>query len=465
MTGAHNHWLVLLSVVVAITASYVALDLTGRAASHRHQTTQWYWLLGGAVAMGCGIWTMHFIGMLGFSLPIDVSYDVPITLLSLLIAMLASGFSLFVASRSALGFARLLGAGLLMGAAIAAMHYTGMAALRMEPPIRYVPLLFAASILIAVMASTAGLWAGFRYRMQTLGSAIWKKAGSALLVGTAIYGMHYTGMAAASFAPGAISAGGPQEIQPVLFAGVLGAFTMLFLAATLVVSAFDAYVAGQATQRADRLSRRLLEIQDAERRALAAELHDIVGQNLSAVNTELALLKSRMPAAASQEIAQASALVRESVEAIRSVMMQLRPPGLDELGLAAALRWHADAFKARTEIPVALDAAVNLPKPSPDVEDALLRVCLEALKNVSKHAAARHVEVKLEAHDSQIALRIEDDGRGFDPSAPLRRDEKSGWGLMIMRERAAAVGAQLYVESRPGAGTRVEFAVSEDRWQ
>jgi signal transduction histidine kinase len=351
-----------------------------------------------------------------------------------------------------------------MGLAIAAMHYTGMHAMLMDPPMRYDPALFTVSILIAVAAATAGLWAAFNLRMETLRTALWKKVGSAVLVGSAIYGMHYTGMAAASFAPDAVSTAAPRELHPFLFAGLLGLFTLLFLAATLVVSAFDAYVAGQATQRADRLSRRLVEIHDAERRALAAELHDIVGQDLSAANAELAILKTKLPVSLADQGEKISMLISESVDALRSVMVQLRPPGLDELGIAAALRWHAEAFEARTGIPVTVDADDSLPRPSPLVEDAVLRIYLEALQNIAKHAEASRVKVKLERRDGEVALSVADDGRGFAPGE-VRRDEKTGWGLMIMRERAAAVGAELRIESRPGRGTRVEFVLSEDQWQ
>lgn len=466
MTGSHNYWLVLLSVVVAITASYVALDLTSRvAASHGRRAARRYWLGGGAISMGSGIWSMHFIGVLGFRLPTAVSYDIPITLLSLLIAVTASGFALVIASSASLGVRWLLGGGVLMGIAIAAMHYTGMAAMRMDPPIRYQSSLLSLSILIAVAASVVALSSAYKFRMDSILSAFWKKAGSALVMGSAIYGMHYTGMAAAQFAPHSVSKVSPaQDIDPVWFAAVLGALTLLFLVGTMLVSAYDAY---ESTGQLGHLSRRLVEIQDEERRALAAELHDIVGQTLSALGAELALIRSRLPpsaAEASGKLMDASRLVMQSVEAIRSVMARLRPPGLDELGLPAALRWHAAEFESRTGIAVTVVADETLPKPSAAVEDALLRVCLEALTNVSKHSGARKVEARLEPRDGHIAMTIADNGCGFDIAATPRRDDKSGWGLLIMRERAAAVGAELRIESAPGAGTRVEFEISKDKW-
>jgi NO-binding membrane sensor protein with MHYT domain/two-component sensor histidine kinase len=463
MTGAHNPWLVLLSVVVAIMASFVALELGTKVASpYRRVAARRLWIVGGAVAMGTGIWSMHFIGMLGFHLPVEVSFEVPITLVSLLIAIAAAGFALLLTSRKAMGIRRLIWGGLLMGIAIAGMHYVGMAAMRMEPPIRYTPVLLALSVIIAVAASVMALWSAFELRLESIASAFWKKAGSALVMGSGIYGMHYTGMAAAQFAPEAVSAAGPPALNPLWFAVTLGAFTLLYLTATLLVAAFDAYLAFGETQR---LSRRLVEVQDAERRSLAAELHDVVGQDLAAANAELAILKTKIPPAYAEAAEKVSMLLSESVDSIRSVMVQLRPPGLDELGLGAALRWHAEVFEGRTGIPVDVRVTENLPKPSPEVEDALLRIYLEALNNAAKHANANAVSVRLERRDGRIGLSIADDGSGFDPSPPVRQDQKSGWGLMIMRERAAAVGGDLRIESAAGKGTRIEFVIPEDRWQ
>lgn len=134
MTGSYDIWLVILSVVVASIASYVALDLASRVVASTTIRAKRYWLVGGSLSMGVGIWSMHFVGMLAFRLPIPMSYDVPITRLSLLIAVLVSGFALFTVSQGVLGTRRLLRGGCLMGGGIAAMHYTGMAAMQMLPP-------------------------------------------------------------------------------------------------------------------------------------------------------------------------------------------------------------------------------------------------------------------------------------------------------------------------------------------
>jgi signal transduction histidine kinase len=145
-------------------------------------------------------------------------------------------------------------------------------------------------------------------------------------------------------------------------------------------------------------------------------------------------------------------------------MTRLRPPGLDALGLPAALRWHAGAFESRTGIRVKVSADETLPRPSPAVEHALLRIYIEALNNVANHAAARRVEVSLEARGAAVVTSIADQGRGIDATQRLRHDDISGGGLMIMEERARSVGAELSIESTPGKGTRVEFVIARDKW-
>jgi diguanylate cyclase len=237
MSGSYNHWLVLLSLLVAMLASYTALDLATRITASKGLAAR-TWLVGGAFAMGTGIWSMHFIGMLAFSLPIPLGYDLSITLLSMLIAVVVSGFALHTASGDRLrGRKLLVGAGL-MGLGIALMHYTGMAALHMSPPIRYDPLLFACSVVIAVAASLAALRIAFTLR----GDSVWTvyaKPASAVLMGFAITGMHYTGMAAAQFAPGSIclTAG---TIGDSVMAPAIGSVSLVIFLVTLLLSVFDA---------------------------------------------------------------------------------------------------------------------------------------------------------------------------------------------------------------------------------
>src|SRR5258708_2681578 len=136
LTGSYDGRLVALSVLIAACASFVALDLAGRTAAARGGA-RWRWLTAGAAAMGLGIWSMHYLGMLAFTLPVPVLYDLPTVALSLLAAVAASGVALFVVSRQTLDAAGAIGGSMLMGSAIAAMHYLGMEAMRLPAMCRW----------------------------------------------------------------------------------------------------------------------------------------------------------------------------------------------------------------------------------------------------------------------------------------------------------------------------------------
>ena len=137
MVGTYNPLLVVFSVLVAIFVSYTALSLSARVARAKDAGNAGLWVAGGALAMGCGIWSMHFIGMLAFSLPIALTYSVPVTVGSLLIAIVTSGFALALTSAGRPTLGRLSGGALFMGAGICAMHYSGMAAIAIVPGIDY----------------------------------------------------------------------------------------------------------------------------------------------------------------------------------------------------------------------------------------------------------------------------------------------------------------------------------------
>lgn len=240
MNGSYNPTLIYLSYIIAVVASHVALDLAGRVKAAQGPTA-YYWLAGGAVAMGTGIWSMHFIGMLAFALPIPIAYDDGTTIASMLIAVFVSGFALFTVSRGTLTWGRLSAAGTATGLSIAVMHYTGMAAMEIAPGISYDPLLVAGSIVIGVTAACAALWLAFELRLDRGAFAIWKKLGSAALMGAGIVGMHYTGMAAAHFAAGTICTAPPSEVvgDGSWLAGGIAAFAILLLAMMMLISVVD----------------------------------------------------------------------------------------------------------------------------------------------------------------------------------------------------------------------------------
>src|SRR4029077_8037088 len=197
ITGTYDYRLVALSVLIAMLASYAALDLASRVTAARGRI-RFAWLAGGATAMGTGIWSMHYIGMLAFSLPIPVLYDWPTVLLSLLAAVFPSAIALFVVSRRKMGLLAAAVGSVIMGAGIATMHYTGMAAMRLPAMCHYSSGLVTLSVVLAIVISLVALWLTFRLRNDVKGKWF-PKIASAMLMGAAIPVMHYTGMAAAGF--------------------------------------------------------------------------------------------------------------------------------------------------------------------------------------------------------------------------------------------------------------------------
>lgn len=252
MQATYNFWLVALSVIVAVVVSFTALTLAGRVAA-AERTGGRLWLLGGAVAMGIGIWSMHFIGMLAYSVPIPLRYNVLTTLASLLISILTSGFALGIASRHDLSLGRLCAGSVFMGAGICAMHYTGMAAIQIMPVISYDPLLVTASVVIAVTASFAALWLAFRLRSGQSGRVLLARAGAALAMGGAISGMHYTAMGASMLAPGAYCWGGAAFDNGWL-AVTIGLIALALLSITLITAVYDAHLESRTRRDALRLA-------------------------------------------------------------------------------------------------------------------------------------------------------------------------------------------------------------------
>ncbi len=247
LIGSYNYALVALSVLIAIFASYAALYLAGRVTA-AGGWTRVFWLLGGAGAMGTGIWSMHYIGMLAFILPIPVAYHWPTVLLSLFAAILASVVALGVVSRQKMGWFRALAGSVLMGAGIASMHYIGMAAMRLPAVCQFNSFLVVLSVVLAVLISLAALWITFHFRDEKPGIG-WEKLAGAVVMGAAIPVMHYTGMAAASFT----LSGVPVDLSDAVSISTLGtagiaAVTFVVLGLALLTSWVDRRFATQTLE-------------------------------------------------------------------------------------------------------------------------------------------------------------------------------------------------------------------------
>ena len=231
VTGTYNPYLVALSILVAAFASYTALDLGGRMAATRGVAPR-VWLMAAAIAMGGGIWSMHFVAMLAFKMPIPMSYDIGLTMLSLVVAIFVTGAGFYFLNRQgapplSLGFS-----GFIMGIGIAAMHYIGMAAMRKHAEISYDSLFVALSLVIAIGASTAALWLAFRT------TDFGQKLVAAVVMGVAISGMHYSAMGGTTFAVhGPVHEGrGYAGLDPTNLALVVAGITFVILAFALIAS-------------------------------------------------------------------------------------------------------------------------------------------------------------------------------------------------------------------------------------
>ena len=207
------------------------------------------------------------------------------------------------------------------------------------------------------------------------------------------------------------------------------------------------------------LSRRLVEVQETERRQLSRELHDRVGQNLTALSINLDILRTSLSpddcAEQCARLSDSSALLESTVDSIEDVMAELRPPMLDDYGLLPALHWYAKDFSKRTGIEVEVSGSEGVERPAPELEIALFRIAQEALTNVAKHARAKCVQIDLEYVNGECALRVSDDGVGIDGAAR----ERHGLGMVNMRERTQAVGGRFIVASVPGRGTQVSVEI------
>ncbi|WP_318153726.1 sensor domain-containing diguanylate cyclase [Paenibacillus vietnamensis] len=235
--GTYDSSLVVFSYIIALAASYTALDLAGRVTSAKGRARRG-WLLFGACIMGMGIWSMHFVGMLAFSLPVPAVYDVILVIVSLVAAVGASYVAMFAVGRDKLTGLQLLAGGALLAAGVSVMHYVGMAAMLIH--ITYDPVIFTLSIIIALGASIAALWLAVYFRKGVKRGELWQKLGSGAIMGAAIAGMHYTGMHAASF---------HNAFKEALFYGIVlnQSWLAYFIAGgtlfTLVLSIFGMYFA------------------------------------------------------------------------------------------------------------------------------------------------------------------------------------------------------------------------------
>jgi signal transduction histidine kinase len=455
ISGYYDPWLVALSVLIGVIGGYCTIELAERVTASRKRA-RLYWWIGGSIAMAIGTWSMHYTGMLALRLLIPVLYDWPTSFLSYLASLSASLMGLFVVSRRTMGFGRAFAASILVGGGIAALHYTAMTSMRLKAMHHYSSPMVTLSVLAAVAFSLLSLWLMFLFREDTI-RYTWRKFGSALLLGGAISVMHYTGMAAVTFTSSDLlpDLSHAVSISNLAVAGI-GADNVMLVVVVLLTALADRLQ--EQTVLLRRFSQQLVEAQELERRHLARELHDEIGQALTAARINLQSVMDVVGAPIGARLRETVAILDQLLGQVRQISLDLRPSMLDDLGLVPALRSLLGEQGRRASVEVEFSAE-NIPETlDPEIQTACFRIAQEAITNVVRHAGAKNLTVELRRAGDALFLVVQDDGIGFDAAKVEERGETS-LGLMGIKERVALAGGRARIISSPGEGTRVEVGL------
>jgi NO-binding membrane sensor protein with MHYT domain/nitrogen-specific signal transduction histidine kinase/CheY-like chemotaxis protein len=495
--GSYNYGLVLLSYLVAVLGSYAFLQFTTRVAELRDAGLRFSWLVIGAIAMGGGIWAMHFIGMLAHILPVPVAYEPGRTALSIVPAVLAAAIALHVMARPVMTTPRLLIGGVLMGAGIGAMHYTGMSALELDALVRYDPALFVASILVAIALATLALqtreWLS-RLSFGRLGNL--REVAGALILGFAVTAMHYTAMESTFCISTPGLRGDVPDLDQTVFATVTALIASLVLILALAAVIFDRRIAEEAGKRAEAVASHRW----TSEQLFQAQKMEAVGQLTGGVahdfNNILTIVLANADAIAEDESVpphiarraqqicdagqKASELTRQLLAFSRRQI--LKPEQCDLSDIVAS----TGQMMRRTlgeHIVVQTVGAAHLWTTSVDrtqVETTLINLCINARDAMPKGGRIT-LETKNVTLDSDYVLHQEDDiaageyvmlsvtdtGEGMPPDVLKRAFEPffttkpvgrgSGLGLSMVYGFIRQSNGHIRIYSEPGQGTAVKM--------
>ncbi len=468
LTGTYNPYLVALSILVASFASYTALDLGGHVGAARGLARR-AWLAAAAITMGGGIWSMHFIGMLAFVMPIPMSYDIGLTILSLVVAIVVTGGGFYIISRQGASLLRLVLGGIFMGLGIVAMHYTGMAAMQGHAELGYDWLFVALSVFIAISASTAALWLAF----QT--TDLWQKLIAALVMGLAISGMHYTGMRAAIF-----TARGSMDEAPVnasldqinLALAVAGiAFVMLAFAS--IVSLSEQKRAEEALRQAQADLARVNRVttMGALTASVAHEVNQPIAAAVTNANACLQWLTRDNPdleeaRAAAMRIVKDGTRAAEIINRMRLLFKKGAPQQelIDENEIIREMIVLLRSEAARYSVSIRTELAADLPQVMGDrvqLQQVMMNLITNGIDAMKDVEGTRELAIKSQrAENEQLMVSVSDTGVGLPPQQAdqifnaffTTKLHGTGMGLSISRSIVESHGGRLWAADNSPRG-------------
>jgi NO-binding membrane sensor protein with MHYT domain len=465
VTGVYNPYLVALSILVAVFAAYTALDLGGRVKGAQGGTRR-VWLWAAAIAMGGGIWSMHFIGMLAFTLPMTMSYDVGLTILSLLVAIVVTSGGFYVISYSNGSPLYLILGGIFMGLGIIAMHYTGMAAMQGNVEISYDPLLVALSVVIAIGAATIALWLAFRT------TDLAQKLVAAVVMGLAISGMHYTGMQAAIFTAHG-EAQDAASFDQTNLALAVACITFFILALAMAASLSEQRRAEEALRQAqaDLAHVNRVTTMGELTASLAHEVNQPIAAAVANASACLHWLAAQPPnldeaRAAAMNVVKDGTRAAEIVSHIRLLFKKATPQrelvDLNEVIREMIVLLHSEV--TRCSISVRTELAGDLPHVTGDrvqLQQVMMNLITNSIAAMKDVNGRRELAIKSQrAEDGLIAVCISDSGVGLPPQQAdqifnaffTTKRDGTGMGLPISRTIVESHNGRLWAAENSPCG-------------